>query len=150
VPLFWGMTFRETFKGAKLRGQHANLAALRVVPTATGGVHIRLVELWPKSEEDIDTLGSACEGFDHHFFRSEGEPPRVPWALQLAQQDDRATFEVDLQPAAQGYIGGTPELELRVMPQGWMLAAEEPDPPRQEETRLFGVFVPWPDTADIR
>jgi hypothetical protein len=143
----WGMTFRERYRGAERLQQDINLAALELTPTPEGGVRAALFEQWPQSESDIDYLGSATEQLDNHSFRAEGEPPgeRMQNRLRVGLEQQEGTRRVQLQPTAHGYVGGTPGLEVRAFAQGWMVATEEQDAEAGEETRLFGVFVPWPE-----
>ncbi|WP_375769365.1 hypothetical protein NR798_00365 [Archangium gephyra] len=142
----WGMTFRERYKGADLRQQNINLAALELTPTPDGGVMATLFEQWPQSESDIDYLGSATEQLDNHFFRAEGEPPGsgMQDRLRAGLKQDEGTRRANLQPTAHGYFGETTGIEVRAFPQGWMVATEELDDDG-EETRVLGVFVPWPE-----
>jgi hypothetical protein len=144
----WGMTFRERYQGAKRLQQDFNLATLELTPTPEGAVQVAFFELWPESEPDIDYMGSACEQLDDHYFRGGSSLPEGRMVQRLRaglEQGERVRREA-LQPTPQGYRGGPQGLELRAFQQGWMLATEELDAESGEETRVFGVFLPWPES----
>ncbi|MFP2907690.1 hypothetical protein ACLESD_22110 [Pyxidicoccus sp. 3LFB2] len=146
----WGMTFRERFEGTRMLQQGFHPAVLELTPTPDGGLSGTFVELWPEHEADIDYLGSTCERFDEHYFRSTGEPPALRMRERLAAKLERqdGTQQDQFQPTPWGYRAAATRMELRPFQQGWVLVTEvhSSDAP-QEETRVLGVFLPysWPE-----